>query len=54
MGRERRLTVLRQQVLEKVEVTVLLGLLCDGYEEANEEQDDDEQDEGDGVFESAP
>jgi hypothetical protein len=50
------LTVLRQKVLEVVEIEtlVVLGLLCEGNEEANEENDDHEENEGNGVLEGTP
>lgn len=50
-----KLTVLGQQVLEEVQVEVLLGsVLCNGYEEAYQEDDDNEKNEANGVFEGAP
>lgn len=49
-----KLTVLGQQVLEKVQIAVLLCLLGHGDEEANQEQDDDESNESDCVLERSP
>jgi hypothetical protein len=50
------LTVFREEVLEVVQIQalVVLGLLREGHEEADEEQSDNEHDEGDGVLECAP
>lgn len=50
------LTVLREKMLEVVEVEalVVLGLLRERHEEANQEESNDEDDEGNGVLEGAP